>query len=443
MTGSVGVADGEPADLARGLEVALHDRRRDEQQLGDVVEAAARVVGRQQQLVVELGRQVLDASRSRIVLRYSVRVSRCSCGSAPGIRRRRGAAVERVLEVRRDALISRGARPLVLGRRHRPGTQLAHDALEQLGMCADVLESGRLEHDATRLRESGRGSRCSIRRRRRSSAHERRAPIRFDLDRRLQPKAAIVDDAERLCELRQRKQASAPPNPKRHCIFRSTPIAGIPDVASQGSLKINRGSCGRGFATGGRRRARGRAGAHHGGPQPKRVARQRRARRDRRRRRRGRGRRRPRCSPQPSSTTSRSRSLLLAAGARVDAANRNNITPLAVAALNGNAALVEQLARARRARRRAVGRRANRADAAAQNGRPEAVAVLLERGANVNAIEPFRGQTALMWAAGGRQRRRGARCCSSTVRAPRTRRRRASRRCCSPSATRTSMRCAC
>jgi ankyrin repeat protein len=37
---------------------------------------------------------------------------------------------------------------------------------------------------------------------------------------------------------------------------------------------------------------------------------------------------------------------------------------------------------------------------AALNGRPEAVGLLLDAGADMNAIEPFRGQTALMWAAG-------------------------------------------
>src|SRR5690606_1285666 len=37
---------------------------------------------------------------------------------------------------------------------------------------------------------------------------------------------------------------------------------------------------------------------------------------------------------------------------------------------------------------------------AARNGRPDAVRLLIERGADVNAVEPFRNQTALMWAAG-------------------------------------------
>ncbi len=44
----VGIADGEPAQLARRFEIALHDRGRHEQEVGDIVETAARIVGRQQ-----------------------------------------------------------------------------------------------------------------------------------------------------------------------------------------------------------------------------------------------------------------------------------------------------------------------------------------------------------------------------------------------------------
>ena len=45
--GRAQVADGEARDLLRRRDVALHDDGRDEQQIGDVVEAARRVVGRQ------------------------------------------------------------------------------------------------------------------------------------------------------------------------------------------------------------------------------------------------------------------------------------------------------------------------------------------------------------------------------------------------------------
>jgi len=91
---------------------------------------------------------------------------------------------------------------------------------------------------------------------------------------------------------------------------------------------------------------------------------------------------------------------LLAAGADVGARTRNGITPLALAAIDGNpemiVALLEQ------------GADVNGLSAegesplmlAALNGRPAAVSALLERGADPNLIEPFRGQTALMWAAG-------------------------------------------
>ena len=51
------VAHREPADLARGGEVGLHQRRRHRQRAGDVVEAARRVVGGQERAGVHLERQ--------------------------------------------------------------------------------------------------------------------------------------------------------------------------------------------------------------------------------------------------------------------------------------------------------------------------------------------------------------------------------------------------
>ena len=98
---------------------------------------------------------------------------------------------------------------------------------------------------------------------------------------------------------------------------------------------------------------------------------------------------------------------LIRAGANVNAANRYEMTPLALAAVNGDAAIITALLDA--------GADPNfaRADgetvlmAAARTGRPEAVKALLARGARVDAAEKALGQTALMWAASGESRRRG------------------------------------
>ena len=93
---------------------------------------------------------------------------------------------------------------------------------------------------------------------------------------------------------------------------------------------------------------------------------------------------------------------LIRAGANVNAANRFGATPLWMACSEGNSAMVEALVTAG-------------ADAmipalggepvlmtAAKTGSVPAVKALLAHGADVNATESRHGQTALMWAVGGR-----------------------------------------
>ena len=94
--------------------------------------------------------------------------------------------------------------------------------------------------------------------------------------------------------------------------------------------------------------------------------------------------------------------LLIQAGADVNAANENGVTSISLACGNGSAAVVKKLLEA--------GANPNVADrtgatplmTCSRTGSEEAVNLLLAHGANMNATENSQGQTALMWAAGGR-----------------------------------------
>jgi uncharacterized protein len=91
--------------------------------------------------------------------------------------------------------------------------------------------------------------------------------------------------------------------------------------------------------------------------------------------------------------------LLLRAGARVDEANRYGVTPLSLACTNGSVAVIERLLSAGANPNLALPAGETPLMTAARTGVAAAVRTLLAHGAAVDAVEGWRGQTALMWAA--------------------------------------------
>lgn len=92
--------------------------------------------------------------------------------------------------------------------------------------------------------------------------------------------------------------------------------------------------------------------------------------------------------------------ILIAAGANVKVTTRDGaITPLFMAATNGNAAIIEALLKAGAGANSVKANGTTALMLAASSGNPEAVKILLDHGAGVNARESVHGQTALMFAA--------------------------------------------
>jgi ankyrin repeat protein len=90
--------------------------------------------------------------------------------------------------------------------------------------------------------------------------------------------------------------------------------------------------------------------------------------------------------------------MLIKAGAKVDRATRYGVTPIYLASMNGNAAMIDTLIRAGVDPNTANPGGETALMTATRTGSIDAVRLLIERGANVNSKEGTRGQTALMWA---------------------------------------------
>ncbi len=95
--------------------------------------------------------------------------------------------------------------------------------------------------------------------------------------------------------------------------------------------------------------------------------------------------------------------LLIRAGARAAAANREGMTPMQLAAANGSAAMIVRLIKAGADPNAPLTEYGDTAlMMAARTGKTDALEVLLEGSAKVNAAETWGGTTALMWAAAER-----------------------------------------
>lgn len=90
---------------------------------------------------------------------------------------------------------------------------------------------------------------------------------------------------------------------------------------------------------------------------------------------------------------------LIKSGANVKAANRYGVTPLSLACINGNAAMIELLLKAGADANTILPEGETVLMTASRTGKVGAVKSLLAHGADVNFKETRRGQTALMWAA--------------------------------------------
>ena len=159
------VADGRGRDLQRDGEIALEQQRRSLEHIGDVVEAVARAIGRQQRLDVDRhAEQVAD----RVAVLGAVQAMQ---GLAPRLRRGRRGGIELPFEIGDETRGRCRVGPRAARRRHEAKVELVDHLLPHGGIRGRDA-AGRRSRARGPLRvQRRRGTRCSTARsRRRCSA---------------------------------------------------------------------------------------------------------------------------------------------------------------------------------------------------------------------------------------------------------------------------------
>ena len=129
-----GIADGEPAERARGRQVIFEQRRRDRQYARDVVEAfLIRFVRRQQRTSIDLEtQQIADGVRVLVAVQTVNR-------NPARMRFRRRRRVQVTFQRRRGRIVGHAVRTRPPGRRHLAGAKLRDDLFPLLRVVSNAL----------------------------------------------------------------------------------------------------------------------------------------------------------------------------------------------------------------------------------------------------------------------------------------------------------------
>ena len=126
------VANGETADLARGANVSLNQRRRDGESVRQVVKSARGLVRRQERRYVDVG---CEQIANRIAVLGAVDAMKLR---RAGERVECGGTIDRRFERRNQRVRARLFRSWRAGRRHQPRRQLSNHPLGGLGVAGGI-----------------------------------------------------------------------------------------------------------------------------------------------------------------------------------------------------------------------------------------------------------------------------------------------------------------